>query len=72
MATTPLEDLTREVAENKEVMSSAATLLQGLSAKIRENAANEQAMIQLATDLDTGSNTLAQAIVDNTPAATQE
>jgi hypothetical protein len=62
-----IEDLKREVAENKEVMGSAVTLLKNLSQKIQDNINDQAALKQLATDLDTGSTELATAVTENTP-----
>ncbi len=64
-----LAKLTAEVAENKTVMESAATLLSGLSARLVEVAGDQEATLALANELDTNSNALAEAITANTPEA---
>ena len=63
-----LDNLKREVQENREVLQSAVTLIQGLSQRIRDNVGNEAELQALADELDTQSNTLAAAVVENTPA----
>lgn len=63
-----LDNLKREVQENREVLQSAVALIQGLSQRIRDNVGNEAELQALADELDTQSNTLAAAVVENTPA----
>lgn len=64
-----LTRLTTEVSENTSVIQSAITLLGNLSQIIRDNAGDPAALGALADQLDTQSNSLAQAITANTPAA---
>jgi hypothetical protein len=64
---TVLETLQAEVAENKTVMASAVTLLQGLKKRLDEAIGNEAALRQLSADLDTNTNDLAAAVTANTP-----
>jgi peptidoglycan hydrolase CwlO-like protein len=63
-----LDALTREVAENKSVMESAATLLTNLSAQIRALATDPAKLQALADSLDANSAALAAAVAANTPA----
>jgi hypothetical protein len=68
MPSPQLDNLTQEVAENTEVIGSAIQLLNNLSALL-EAAKNDPVAIQaLADTLNTQSNSLADAIVANTPA----
>lgn len=64
-----LADLTAKVTAQKTVIDSAVTLLQGLSAALKQAlAANDPAAIQSIIDaLDTQDKTLADAVVANTP-----
>jgi hypothetical protein len=64
-----VERMTAEVTELTTVVSGAKTLLQNLSAQIRENAGDEAAMNALADALDEQNDTLAAAVAANTPAA---
>ena len=63
-----LDNLKREVQENRDTLQSAITLLNGLSQQIRDNVGNEAELQALADELDAQSNTLAAAVVENTPA----
>ena len=67
MVSQQLADLQREVAETRSITQSAITLLEGLSAQIRENADDADAMRQLADELDQNQQTLAASIAANTP-----
>jgi hypothetical protein len=66
-----LERLTREVAESRAVQSSAITLIQGLTARIRAEAENPSAdaLNALADDLDLQQAALAHALTEGTPVA---
>jgi hypothetical protein len=70
---TAKENLTREVAENKTVMGSAATLLGNLKQRLDDAiASGDPADLQaLSDELDTNSNALAAAVAANTPAAAE-
>lgn len=69
-----LDDVTREVAENKSVMQSAAMLLASLAQMIRDAAGANitPALAALATELDTNTNALAAAVAANTVAVTTQ
>lgn len=69
MASEQLAVLQQEVAENKTVMESAAALITGISEKLREHAGDKEAILALATELDTNSTALQNAVVANTPAS---
>jgi uncharacterized coiled-coil protein SlyX len=68
-------DLTAKVAKVQEVDASAITLLEGLTAKLNDLAAQlgdspaAAEIAALATSLDASSAALAAAVVANTPAA---
>ncbi len=66
-----LTTLQTEVAENKEVMSSAVVLLKGLKDKLDEAIASGDpaALKALSDELDANTNALAAAVTANTPAA---
>jgi len=66
-----LDKLTQEVAENKTVMESAVTLLQGLKQRLDEAGTDAAKLAQLSADLDTNTNALAAAVTANTPAETE-
>jgi hypothetical protein len=68
---TPIEDLVREVQEQRTVTESAIALLQGLKAALDAAvAANDMsAVIQAVADLDAQQAALAAAVTANTPAA---
>lgn len=63
-----LDDLTREVAENKTVIDSAVALIQGLAQQIRDAGTNAAALADLASKLDAQSNALGAAVAANTGA----
>ena len=63
-----LDKLTQEVAENKTVMESAVTLLQGLKQRLDEAGTDAAKLAELSADLDTNTNALAAAVQANTPA----
>lgn len=57
--------LTAEVAETKGAVNSLITLVQGLSAYIKANAADEQAMLDLAASLDADQAEITAAVAAN-------
>jgi len=65
-----LNALTAEVRANGDVVASAVTLLQGLSAALTAAGTDPVALQELVDQLNTNDNQLAQAVVANTPAAT--
>lgn len=67
MAGADLGPLTAEVTRDVEVKSAAATLLEGLSAKIAELKNDPAALQALSDQLKASSDALAAAIVANTP-----
>ncbi len=69
MASPELDRLTQAVADEKTVTASAIALMTNLSQRIRDNADNPTALAALADELDANKAALAQAIIDNTPAA---
>lgn len=66
-----LDKLTQEVAENKTVMQSAVTLLQGLKQRLDDAGTDQAKLAELSADLDTGTNALAAAVTANTPIENQ-
>jgi len=64
-----LGPLTAEVTRNTEVDSSAIALLNGLSAQIAQLKNDPVALQALADQLKASSDSLAAAVVANTPAA---
>lgn len=66
-----LDKLTQEVAENKTVMASAVTLLQGLKQRLDEAGTDQAKLAELSADLDANTNALAAAVQANTPAETE-
>ncbi len=58
-----------EVEQVRTVNQSVIALFGTLADEIRTNAANEEALLTLADDLDSQSNELASAVTANTPAA---
>ena len=72
-----LQEVLREVAEQKTINASVITLLDGLAAKLAEVAGMVQdqaeaaaALEQIRSDLDDGQQELLAAINRNTPAET--
>lgn len=63
-----LKKLQDDVAANTTVVTSAVTLLDTLAQMIRDNAADPVALEKLATDLETNSKALGEAVARNTPA----
>lgn len=64
-----IDDLTREVAENKSAMDSAATLLANIKQKLDDAiAAGDMSKVQeLSDQLSTNTDTLVAAVTKNTP-----
>ena len=62
-------DLQASVAAEDTVIDSAVTLLQGLSAALAAAGTDPVALAALKTDIDTKTQSLAAAVVANTPAA---
>jgi septal ring factor EnvC (AmiA/AmiB activator) len=67
-----LDKLTQEVAENKTVMASAVTLLQGLKQRLDEAGTDATKLAELSAELDSNTNALAAAVAANTPAENEE
>lgn len=65
-----LDRLEASVKANTEVKPSVIATLASLSAIIRAGAGDRAKMLALADELDLDKADLAQAVVDNTPAAT--
>lgn len=63
-----LDNVTREVQENGDVIDSAVTVLSELASQIEELKNDPVALQALADSLDANSRKLADAIVANTPA----
>lgn len=64
--------LEAEIAENNDAIASAVALIQAVAQEIRDNAANQAKVAELADRLDAQSKVLADAVVANTPAAPTE
>lgn len=64
-----LTGLQQSVANVDTVAASAVVLLKELAAELAANAGNQQAVAQIAADLNAHAEALSQAIVENTPAA---
>jgi hypothetical protein len=62
-----LDELKREVQENNSVLRSAITLIEGLSAKLKEVQTPED-LTEVINSLDGQTNALAAAVAANTPA----
>lgn len=60
--------LEAEVARNTSVDASALALIQGIAAKLEEAAGDPAKIAQLAADLKSSSDALAEAVSANTPA----
>jgi ABC-type transporter Mla subunit MlaD len=61
-----LENLTREVAENRDAIEGAVTLIEGLAAEIAANADDPEQVAALAAELDANTKALAAAVLANT------
>ena len=64
-----LNALTAEVRNNTDVVNSAITLVQGLSAALQAAGTDPVALQALVDQLNTNDTQLAQAVVANTPVA---
>jgi len=64
--TDAIANLTTKVTNLTTVEQSAVTLLQGLSAQIRENVTAPAQLQTLADQIDTSANDLAAAVAANT------
>jgi hypothetical protein len=64
-----LQRLTDEVRQTSTVMASAAVLIAGLSAQLRDAASDPAAITKLADDLDASQKSLSDAIVAYTPSS---
>lgn len=66
-----IEDLKASVQKNTDAEASVVTLMQGLSQQLKDaKAANDPAAIQAVIDqIDANTNSVAAAVVANTPAA---
>lgn len=64
-----LDRLTAEVAETKDAVDSAVTLIAGLAQQIRDNATDPAALNALADQLDADQAEIAAAVTENTPAS---
>jgi hypothetical protein len=62
--------LETEVSEMSTVIDGVVLLLTSLASEIRDNAANQAKIEEIATNLDTKANALAAAAVVGTPAET--
>lgn len=70
MSQADIDNLRAAVARNTSAVDSARALLASLAQTIRDAADDPEELKKLADDLDAKTNELAQAVVDNTPAAT--
>lgn len=66
---TDLSAITNEVQENGDAVASAVSLLGSLSQQIRDLSTDPAALQALADQLDANTQSLAEAVVANTPAA---
>ena len=64
-----LDALTAQVAANTNVTLSAIDLLNGIAAKLKDAGNDPVAIAKLAADLKANTDSLAAAVVANTPAA---
>jgi uncharacterized protein YidB (DUF937 family) len=64
---TSLETLKKEVAESGDATESAVTLIAGLAEQIRNAVGDDEALEQLAADLEAQQQKLAKAVTENTP-----
>lgn len=62
-----LDELVTEVEENKTVVASAVTLLQGLKEKLDAAGTDPVKLKALSTQLSNQTDALAAAVVSNTP-----
>lgn len=64
-----LSALTAEVTANGDAVQSAITLIQGIEAQLAAAGTDPAALAQLASDLHSNTQALADAVAANTPAA---
>lgn len=64
-----LDRLTASVQANADATSSVLSLLSTISAEIRNNVGDDDALNALADKIDSENTTIAQAVTANTPAA---
>lgn len=62
-----LDELVTEVEENKTVVASAVTLLQGLSEALKDAGTDPVKLKALSTQLSNQTDALSAAVVANTP-----
>ena len=69
-----LENLTREVEEQRTINQSAITLIQGLAQQLREaiESGSEEQLQALADSLDQSQRSLADAVSANTTSQRQQ
>lgn len=63
-----LDALRAEISRNTSVSQSAVMLLQGVAQKIEASKTDPNAIQQLVDELRTNTDSLAQAVAQNTPA----
>lgn len=64
-----IDNLKASVHKMTDATDSATTLIKGLADRVRATAGDTQATADLANELDQKAGALAQAVLDNTPAA---
>lgn len=69
MASQDIAGLEAEVAEEVTVMASAEVLINGFGDRLRDAGVDPAKLAKLQSDLDTSGNSLAAAVVANTPSA---
>ena len=67
-----VENLQAAVAANTSATQSAILLLNQIAGDLRENAADEAAILAIADQVETNAEALAAAVVANTPAEVTE
>jgi uncharacterized coiled-coil protein SlyX len=63
-----LNELRREIAEQRDVVDATITLIKGLREKIANAGTDPAAIQELVTELDAQTARLASAVAENTPA----
>lgn len=69
---TALDNLRAEVQQSNDATQSALTLIAGLAQQIRDAVGNDDALNELADQLDAQQQEIAAAVAANTPAAPGE
>ena len=64
-----LDELTKQVAANRDVTQSAITLIAGIKARLDEAGTDPAKLQALRDDLAAQDQALAEAVAANTPAA---